>query len=550
MRHCVGGYCSQVEGGQKRIISLRDKDGRPAATIEVNRPRNSEPLNWDAGEYPPNYDSIKNQVVAEARAKGLKAGKEWDDFRYSETDKRARAEIERINAERAKAPWEIAQIKGPANRAPSKDVLPHVQDFVRNMGPWGEVRELENSGLRRTKDALNDLEREALKRKNVSLNDYSTIDELIEHQKALGLDDETARSMYFHGRRSNYAQGGAVGTETVGLGTFGGADNRPQLTNAPVVQQPSGLTSGSGAPSMVNGIQFGGPTGNAPSYDLSDPTSLAMLSMGGAMGAGRVDNGVAAFMPLDWSEPMVSNQSTDSAAYDIRPFAESVNNLGQQLGRPTTPLPDMTRLDESGNRLAHHPSEFWESTPSRRAARAAVEPAGFNAQYENLNRDLADIYRLKTASAGWDGKNDPRGTATTMYRRQGNNLTPISAPQFATQPTNPGWIRGEGADFVAAMSTMLPAVGGWAGLANTVAPSVVGAASGAIGQTATNALINAAMSGLISGNPAGALSSIAGTAGGAAGQALGNTVGSGYGALGQYLGNQAGRTIYNQTRRT
>lgn len=42
MKHCVGGYCSQVADGKSRILSVRDRDGKPHATVEVTaRPTDS-----------------------------------------------------------------------------------------------------------------------------------------------------------------------------------------------------------------------------------------------------------------------------------------------------------------------------------------------------------------------------------------------------------------------------------------------------------------------------------------------------------------------------
>ena len=87
MGHCVGWYCEGVAAGASRIFSLRDGKGRSHVTVDVDpRPHNQE-------GHPG-----------------------------------------------------ILQIKGKQNRAPNPEYLPYVQDFVRS-GKWGEVGDLENTGL-------------------------------------------------------------------------------------------------------------------------------------------------------------------------------------------------------------------------------------------------------------------------------------------------------------------------------------------------------------------------------------------------------------------
>jgi RNA polymerase sigma-70 factor (ECF subfamily) len=96
--HCVGGYCVNVLEGNSRIISLRDQLGRSYATVEL---------------------------VPEGIDRGLGG-----------------------TGEPA-----IAQIKGPGNGPPADYVRPYIQDFVKS-GKWGEVRDLENTGLLPYKTAM------------------------------------------------------------------------------------------------------------------------------------------------------------------------------------------------------------------------------------------------------------------------------------------------------------------------------------------------------------------------------------------------------------
>lgn len=93
MGHCVGGYCEGVASGESKIFSLRDSKGRSHVTVEVRPDR--------TGDVPA---------------------------------------FKKIQAD------DILQIKGKQNRAPNKEYLPYVQDFVKS-GKWGEVGDLENTGL-------------------------------------------------------------------------------------------------------------------------------------------------------------------------------------------------------------------------------------------------------------------------------------------------------------------------------------------------------------------------------------------------------------------
>lgn len=94
MGHCVGGYCEGVTSGESKIYSLRDKKGRSHVTVEAT----------------PQVKSLSEEVTSTT-------------------------------------PWDIAQIKGRQNRAPAAEYLPYVQDFVKS-GKWGEVGDLEGTGLR------------------------------------------------------------------------------------------------------------------------------------------------------------------------------------------------------------------------------------------------------------------------------------------------------------------------------------------------------------------------------------------------------------------
>jgi RNA polymerase sigma-70 factor (ECF subfamily) len=92
MGHCVGGYADEVASGATRILSLRDKKGQSHVTVELQ-----------------NTNKMSRDV-------------------------------------RTDLPTNILQIKGKQNRAPVDAYQPYVQDLVKS-GTWGEVRDLQNTGL-------------------------------------------------------------------------------------------------------------------------------------------------------------------------------------------------------------------------------------------------------------------------------------------------------------------------------------------------------------------------------------------------------------------
>lgn len=113
MGHCVGGYCESVASGESKIYSLRDAKGRSHVTVEVESRANRIRRNSDRDEYYRARNATKGDL--------------------------------------SKLPDDIVQIKGKGNRAPVSEYLPYVQDFVRS-GKWGEVGDLENTGLVKVAD--------------------------------------------------------------------------------------------------------------------------------------------------------------------------------------------------------------------------------------------------------------------------------------------------------------------------------------------------------------------------------------------------------------
>lgn len=197
MRHCVGGYCSSVEDGSKRILSLRGKDGKPMVTVELAKPQAKTMDKWN----------VRNALTTEEFGKYIN----FAETANSIPDQLRQAGLFESVAERlsGKGPLQIAQIKGPANRKPSAEALEQVQDLVRGKVPgfekWGDVGDLQNSGLINVKDS--DIGMPA---------GYYSRDEIADYLKSTGVPESQVNKhlqkfIYAEGGRvSGYAQGGPV----------------------------------------------------------------------------------------------------------------------------------------------------------------------------------------------------------------------------------------------------------------------------------------------------------------------------------------------------
>jgi hypothetical protein len=117
LQHCVGGYCPDVMEGRSRIFSLRDADGRPHATIEV-QPSDDYDL----------QKAINWKTYLELQEKDPDAA-----VKYA-------AEI------RSSLPSKIKQIKGAQNRKPEAEFIPYIQDFVKS-GDWQSIGDIGHADL-------------------------------------------------------------------------------------------------------------------------------------------------------------------------------------------------------------------------------------------------------------------------------------------------------------------------------------------------------------------------------------------------------------------
>lgn len=125
----LGGW-NAIKRGDAKVYSLVDAKGEPHVTVEVGAYRDQ--LRPD--------DLLPYKEAALEEAKKLPNG-------YTDYDVR---DIE-IRMAKENMPAFINQIKGKQNAKPKDDYMPFVQDFVRE-GNWSDVRDFQNTGLRRIED--------------------------------------------------------------------------------------------------------------------------------------------------------------------------------------------------------------------------------------------------------------------------------------------------------------------------------------------------------------------------------------------------------------
>lgn len=276
-----------------------------------------------------------------------------------------------------------------------------------------------------------------------------------------------------------------------------------------------------------------------PTYDFSNPgsaeyqTSLDALKAGNSMDAGWNRSGVNAFLKGDinfW------DQSWNAAEREGNPLGQDSYLQGRtEAGKELLTLAHNLGFDTSGFDV-----NSWSSWENRKGAGSlGTQPKGIFDLYQALNKDLEGFSRRRTASAGWDGQNNMRGTAETLYFNDGSGKhVAIDAPRFGQKREHQGWAKEEGSELIAAMSMVLPAVGGWAGLLGQAGSSYA-------------PLINAAGGYLTTGNPASLLGALGSNVGSWAGGQVGSSLGSSSGlfsSLGGKAGEYLAKSLYSNSQ--
>ena len=171
----VGGW-EAIKSGDAKVYSLVDPKGEPHTTIEVRKTK-------EHGTFHNIPDDIKEQLDAQGVAIGSAKA---DKLGYSQYGDDRALEIRQAQAD-LKDNWlwdnpriknEILQIKGKGNARPVDKYDQFTQDFVKS-GNWDSIRDLENTGLRLSKDAIGLEAQKLLKEQGVEIPKYLTQEEAI-----------------------------------------------------------------------------------------------------------------------------------------------------------------------------------------------------------------------------------------------------------------------------------------------------------------------------------------------------------------------------------
>lgn len=177
MGHCVGSYCNDVNRGDKRILSLRDKNGLPHATVSLV----PEKLNFE--------DWYRSLPEAEQKAI-YNAGYTGYNIRYSPQFKAAEANL----------PPYVKEMKGKQDEFIVDKYRPMVHDLV-NTGNFSGVDDLDYAGLQQRVNVLTEAETATLKSKGFDVPNYVPTKDLPMYRKALDAPpDAPAEGMAKGGR--------------------------------------------------------------------------------------------------------------------------------------------------------------------------------------------------------------------------------------------------------------------------------------------------------------------------------------------------------------
>ena len=168
-----------IKSGRAKVYSLVDPKGAPHVTVEqkAGKPWNERSgIFYDNPELEPSWRRFSTEASLEDKAKGLNRPSNYIE-RYPEWLKANEPEMfaKYSKVFEQESPV-ITQIKGKQNTRPNEKYDQYTQDFVKS-GQWSDVRDLENTGLRRHKSSEGDK--------------YLTEDEYLQEvRKELGLNPD------------------------------------------------------------------------------------------------------------------------------------------------------------------------------------------------------------------------------------------------------------------------------------------------------------------------------------------------------------------------
>jgi hypothetical protein len=224
--------------------------------------------------------------------------------------------------------------------------------------------------------------------------------------------------------------------------TAGGPGYWADRNNAPVYSS-SGLAHVADTPYIgqrgaINPATI--PRAFAPTNPGSVDPMLGMALMAG--GDGGMSRGAQAFLGQAFNPWAREDQGIDGTG--------APRDQGAQINQLFA-LADQLGIDTSGY--------------SRSVGGMGIrgERSGTNdamALYDEVNKRTRDYVSVGGLAQGWAG-GGANNSARTIYKEVDGQLLPVTRPTFRQRRTNNGFISREA---ITAMSLMLPAVGGWAGI--------------------------------------------------------------------------------------
>lgn len=324
----------------------------------------------------------------------------------------------------------------------------------------------------------------------------------------------------FNNFNSMFGSGGAYSNNPTPAASYGGA----QMTGLPQQIQ------GSNAPIYS--------TAGLTSPGTLDPALRATIT---GKNDGYLSNGVNAFLGGAYQPTMTQTNGIQS---ENTSNSGELFNLAKQFGMNTS---GYGNFDDAAQYRYQNNAQNQALADNFYKTLGMANPGAVNGVLTNgdgskgttslqadMNNQLKDYYNVAGQSGGWDGSGNTNALKSTIYKDNGQGqLVPVSTPHdYAANPS--GYFKsGPGQDLLSALSTVAPAFGGVAGLANMAAPTAVGAMQGAIGTTLTNGLLNGVGNWALGGGNGGLGglgTSLLGSAAGSIGSAAGNSMlGSGQG---------------------
>lgn len=477
MGHCVGGYCDSVKDGSSTIYSLRDSQGKPHVTVETR----------------PGADKTN-----------------------------------------------IVQIKGKGNAAPVDAYQPHVQDLVQNMGPWGDIGDLGNTGLVDANNLTSGMLHKQIynARPDLLPDDRDiAIQGIKEELKAnppttryiqkTDLDKLMAPYLPPRNNVPKFAVGGSIDAPaTVGLATFAGQNGGPQASTGTSSGGQSGDPTGymQSAPTPAPAVAAAGPgpaagAGNTPTDGSNWNFDANGNLINNASSAPTYNDPFTTFMgekmlmPGANYDPVLAETLNAGGAGNMKYGAaaflnpSSNTNMGG-IGQAA----DMTQ-NPNGSQSG---ADFATSDMVNLAKNMHIDLSGANGdpqQMESiLNDKLSGYSAISGMSEGWNPTSDVRGSNTVLYQSQNGKLVPIQQGGNYSAPTDGGFL----ADHYGILAP-LAVVGG-------------GLAFGAMAGAGAGAAAGGASAGADAGATAGVAGGTAGTGAGVS-EGLGSGLSSFWGGL-------------------